>query len=279
MQPKSSSKPLPSKASLRIAEFPKGNDVWRIDWFGEVMFPDRARLSRHPSVNVYLSRIADPKALTDPAVLLSPHSTDPVEHQKQCTLSVGKLMLLRIGDLWQDQKLFTCPTYEQETFDGLQIDRDTSTLIKAGVSFDDGGFLLPLSEHPWHRRNTHSYCLKVSLPEGRCLVIPCLELIRFYFGSSSELLNMLFRPALEKKQLFKSCKLHPGSRFMSLELSDFVHPNSAEDIGRIASSAAALKAANLGLSSCLKEIAAEQRPFPQGIFPFEGVTNLAVSGK
>lgn len=279
MWPKNSPKPLPDKSSLRIGEFPKGNDVWRIDWFGEVQFPDRTRLSRHPSVNVYLSRVQNTQALTSSQAPLPQLAATPTEQQKQCTLSIGKLMLLRIGDLWQDQKPFAQPTYELETFHDLLIERGTSTLVKAGLSLEDGGFLLPLAEHPWHRRNTHSYCLRVSLPDGRSLIIPCLELVRFYFGSSSELLNQLFRPGLSKDGLCKSYKFNPSTRFMELELSDHIHSRSAADIGRIAGSAAAWRAANLGLTSCLKAIATSQGAFPQGIFPFEGITDLTVSGK
>jgi hypothetical protein len=27
--------------SLRIHAFPHGDDIWRIDWFGSIAFPDR----------------------------------------------------------------------------------------------------------------------------------------------------------------------------------------------------------------------------------------------
>jgi hypothetical protein len=34
------------------------------------------------------------------------------------------------------------------------------------------------------------------------MVVPCMELIRFYFGSSNPLLSRLFLPGLNRKKLF-----------------------------------------------------------------------------
>ena len=183
---------------LRITAFPIGNDIWRIDWFGSIAFPDRYSRQRHPSVLVYLSKVEAPEALAEPAVLLQPESTASAQYQTKRWVSVGTLMLLRIGDLWQNQTLIAHPSYEQETFEDLHIDHSHVTLVKAGVSLEDGIFLLPLAQHPWHLNNTHSYCTCVELPDDRRLVVPCMEMIRFYFGSSSELLSRLFTPPLTK---------------------------------------------------------------------------------
>lgn len=142
-------------------------------------------------MRVHLSRIADPARITDGAWLLSPAATGADAHQGHRYVSVGTTMLLRIGDLWRGQALFAKPEYELEEFRDIEIGRDTVSVVKAGSSFDDGTFLIPLGEHPWHRANTHSYCVKVQLADGRLLVVPAQELIRFYFGSSSGLLARL----------------------------------------------------------------------------------------
>lgn len=102
--------------------------------------------------------------------------------------------LLRIGDIWRDGRLEARPHYQLESFADLRIDDTTVHLIKAGLNLDDKGFLLPLSEHPSHMQCTHSYCVMVELPDNRRLIIPCVELIRFYFGSSSSLVTKLFLP-------------------------------------------------------------------------------------
>jgi hypothetical protein len=66
--------------SLRIQVFPQGDDIWRIDWFGPIAFPDRYSRQRHPSVLVYLSKVEAPDALEDPAALLQPDSTSSAHY-------------------------------------------------------------------------------------------------------------------------------------------------------------------------------------------------------
>jgi hypothetical protein len=61
---------------VSISTFPKGQTAWRIDWFGDIAFSDRAMRRKQPSVLVHLSRITDPQALIDPALLLNPEATD-----------------------------------------------------------------------------------------------------------------------------------------------------------------------------------------------------------
>ena len=262
----------------QIRTFPTGPGLWRIDWFGLVMFPDRAMRARQPSVLVYLSLVVAPNALTDPSVLLKPDAT-MARRQTKRWVSVGTLMLLRIGDIWSDQKPVASPDYESAVFEKLQISRETTDLIKAGVSLDKGLFLLPLGEHPWHGENTHSYCLRVQLPDGRSLVVPCMELIRFYFGSSSALLSRLFDSPLLKASLFSNVIFNPKTQWMSLDLAEGLPRASASDVARIAGSHTAWLAALRIVTSCLKASTAGQDIYPQAVFPFEGLTDLAATGK
>ncbi len=123
-------------------------------------------------------------------------------------LSIGTLPLLRIGDLWLNGQLKAQPEYELEEFQDIEIDKDSAHLIKAGLNPDDKGFLLPMSEHPWHMNCTQSYCVMLNLPDNRRLIIPCMELIRFYFGSSSNLITALFLPPLNRTSLYTKATLN-----------------------------------------------------------------------
>ncbi|MDE2275664.1 MAG: hypothetical protein KGK09_05160, partial [Burkholderiales bacterium] len=57
---------------LLISAFPRGADFWRIDWFGEIDFPDRMLRHTQPSVRVHLSKITDPRILADPSIRVDP---------------------------------------------------------------------------------------------------------------------------------------------------------------------------------------------------------------
>lgn len=88
-----------SKQAPRISVLPKGDDPWRVDWFGDIAFPDRTVRRKQPSVLLHLSRVTDPGFRDNPAALLLPQCTLPPKFQRRVWVSVGTLVLLRIGDI------------------------------------------------------------------------------------------------------------------------------------------------------------------------------------
>lgn len=110
----------------------------------------------------------------------------------------------------------------------------STAIVKAGLNLNNEGFLFPINEHPWHIQCTQSYCLMVQIPLHRRLIIPRVELARFYFGSSSGLIYRLFLPALFRDALFSSALLDPYSRRLLIDLADKMSGVSAADIGWIA---------------------------------------------
>lgn len=271
--------PSSSNESPRISVFPKGQTPWRIDWFGDIAFPDRSVRRKQPSVFLHLSRVTDSRFRDDPAVLLSAHSTASPNFQRRVWVSVGTLPLLRIGDVWRDGQLDVRPDYQLEEFTDIQIDQGTTTLIKAGLNLDEGGFLLPLSEHPWHMQCTQSYCVMVDLSDARRLIVPCMELVRFYFGSSSSLFTKLFLPPLARDSLYENAALNPRTGQLMLALVEKMSGASAADIGRLYLDPIAWRAAAHVGASILKASVANQAIYPQAFFPFEGRTTLVASGK
>ena len=141
---------LDSYAKLpKIEAFPKGPNFWRVDWFGDIAFPDRTVRRKQPSVFVHLSKVTDPTFLDDPAALMRPDAMAPARFQRKVWVSVGTLVLLRIGDIWQDGGLHSRPDYELEQFNGIKIDRNTTMRISAIV---DACFKLivdGVSAPPW----------------------------------------------------------------------------------------------------------------------------------
>ncbi|MBX3653623.1 MAG: hypothetical protein KF686_05515 [Ramlibacter sp.] len=175
--------------------------------------------------------------------------------------------------------LHSAPDYELETFQDVQIDRETATLVKAGIKLDDRAFLLPADEHPWHMGSTHSYCVLIDLPDNRRMVIPCLELIRFYFGSSSPLLAKLFLPPLERDSLYSHATFDRRTALLKLNLAEGMFGRSAADIGRIYGCQRAWSAAAMVGASMLKASIAGKSIHPQSWFPFEGKSTLVAAGK
>lgn len=187
--------------------------------------------------------------------------------------------MLRIGDIWHNGQLAAAPDYELEQFLDLEINSQNAVLVKAGLNLEEKGFLLPRTEHPWHMECTQSYCLMVELPLNRQLIIPCMELIRFYFGSSSNLLTKLFLPPLVRETLYSKPHFDKSSGRLSLQLAAGISGVSAADIGRMQMDPQAWRSAVHVGASLLKGSVSGQGAYPQAYFPFEGQTDLIVSGK
>jgi hypothetical protein len=190
-------------------------------------------------------------------------------------------MLVRIGDLWSEQRLVASPEHEVETFNNLRIDRVTTQLLKVGHSDEQGNFLLPAAEHPWHMANTHSYCVRVDLGDGRSLVVPSMELARFYFGSSSRLLAALFLPPFDPNKLYSGLRsVDFFDEDYELDLVDGVPEASGPDIARLAiSKPAANAAAMVGTSLLHARAQGAMDIYPKCVFPFEGTTTIKASGQ
>lgn len=260
---------------LKFPNFTPDDRLWRINWYGDVLFPGGMNTRSQPNIQVAISPVrVDP---TNNEEMLSSQATDSLMIQR--FFPVGMLPYVRVGDVWQNGERKYSPDYQREHFHGLNISRETSKLIKSGLPIDEI-FVLPLKQHPWHYLLTGSYCLSLEASEGIRLVIPAMELIRFYFGSSSELLHRLFMHDIKYETLWQHHHYAPYSGQLHLKLAKGLSGVSAADIGRIALSNQAMRAATRIRSSCQKDLlAGEKSVYPQTGFPFEGKTDLVVVGK
>lgn len=266
---------------LRIGAFPPGEAIWRVDWFGDLSYPARSQRSNQPSVTIWLSKVVGTRWSESQAVPLDPDFTRHKEriHRR---VALGTLVILRLGDLWRNQQLVARPQYEVEQFDDIDVVGDHHVeIIKAGLSMEDGSFVLPASEHPWHMGATHSYCAQVRMSDGRFMVIPALELARFYFGTSSALLVKLFSPEFTKDSICTGESMVTSERgpIAELSLAPGIPAASAHDVARLVFGTKSLARASLLSRSCLRASIARETIFPQCAFPFLGKTDLKVKGK
>lgn len=248
--------------------------VWRLDWFGECAYPGSVRRYAQPSIKVVLSPLRSD--LADHSAVIVPDNTD-YQHQHEAWAPVAALPMLAIGDLWQHGQQIASPDYQVESFKGLGINPETVSFVKAGLAIEEH-FLLPLSCHPWHRLHTQSYCVFVALDARRRLLVPCMEIIRFYFGSSSNFLQRLFTAPLAQENLWSSKRFNLATRHLHLVLANRLSGLSASDIGRIAESKFAWRAAAGIHASCQKASVHGHPVYPYTGFPFEGATDLVASG-
>lgn len=248
--------------------------VWRINWFGEVAYPGHVHRYTQPGLKVILSPLLCDHG--DSKSLMSPDCSNKWETH-EFWAPISSLPLLSIGSLWQNGKEIDVPQYQIKRFERLLIKDETATLIKAGLSLD-GNFLLPLNHHPWHKGATKSYCIMVVLPDSTRLIIPCLELIRFYFGSSGNLIQRLFTTPLVTNSLWAKKRYDEEKQHIHLVLADRMSGASAADIGRIAASKHAKRSAGSIFNSCQLASTQHECVHPYTRFPFAGKTDLLANG-
>lgn len=259
-------------SSPRLAFFPFDGNAWRIDWFGDVAYPNRRESYKQPAICVAISKVTQD-------IEGQFRCVNSYRSQRQIWAPVGLLPNFRIGDIWRNGLLHQQEVTPTEIFQGLDINRRSNRVVKAGISMKDRSFILPVKKHPWHMRHTPSHCLIVKLPDTRQLIIPCVELIRFYFGSSSSLLAALFTPPLIQNRLYSEAHYHPGSGRLRLKLALGISGYAASDIGRLHLDQHAWKAASEIGISLLAGSTLGGKAYPYTHFPFTGHTTLTVIGE
>ena len=242
---------------------------WRVDWFGEVAYQPNGQRRSQPVYRVLISPVLGDLSSTNIV-------TDDGD-QREVWLSIGTLPMVGVGDIWQDGERIAHPDYQQESF-GVHIANSWTDIIKAGMP-DDENFLLPLNEHRWHRGATQSYCVCISLGDGKRLIVPCMELIRFYFGTSSIVLHKLFTGPLREEMLWSEKSFDPATKHLHIKLAGRISGVSASDIGRIALSQDAWRSAAGICASCITATSQKRAAYPYTGFPFTGRTTLQVSGR
>lgn len=256
---------------LNILAFPRDDATWRLDWFGDVAY------QRHVRYKQPLIRIALSKVTLDANGSWDYQSKFPEQNSvAQAVVPIGLLPPLRIGTIWQAGSMVADPEYAVEGFEFI-ASHENIDLVKSGVPEGKRGFLLPFDTHPYHRAHTKSYCLRASLGDGRILIVPAMEAIRFYFGSSGTLLSRLFKAPFEEANLWTKATLDE-KRAAEIELAEGISGVSAADVARIAFSKAAHRAAKTIASSLLATSGKEEAAHPKMLFPFYGRTQMRVRG-
>ncbi len=82
--------PLQNNDSPLIYALPKGVNFWRIDWFGELAFPNRLMRRTQPSLLLHLSRVLDEKFQDAP---LSSLAADCHQCAAICVAAVRRIIM------------------------------------------------------------------------------------------------------------------------------------------------------------------------------------------
>lgn len=102
--------------------------------------------------------------------------------------------------------------------------------------------------------------------------------MRFYFGSSSNLLRLLVNSPLREESLWRGKHYDPDKRHLHLKLANGLSGMSAPDIGRIAGDAHSWKTAASIYANCVKATTQGETAYLHAGFPFQGETDVVAVG-
>jgi len=140
-------------------------------------------------------------------------------------------------------------------------------------------YLLPFTDFEGHREHTHAQCVRIAVDSRSMLVIPCMELIRFYFGASGSFLKRLFSGAFALDRLYSDARMNQKSRIANITLAPDLSGVAAATVARIAFCSQARSAASWIVNSGVATAANRHSYYPKTTFPFFGKTELTACGR
>lgn len=266
---------FPSRFKLKV--FPNDNRLWKIDWFGDLLPNPNAR--SEPLIELFIVPFKGIK--TSNEIL---KRKDSYDHEQTRKINVGLSLLpfLHLGTFWKNGFQHRAIFNERLNFKNLQISEETTCIINAEdfASVDKWKIYFPSIENC-----LQTNFLQIDYPEsdkGK-LLIPCYEIIRFYFAGSSHLTRRIFTGGI---------RANPNALFDESQTSIDETTGNARIIlrpqllgtdryavARLAFSKTANDSAWDIYSGVVKNIAHNNRRIVEATFPFVGGTNLQTHGK
>jgi hypothetical protein len=197
-------------------------------------------------------------------------------------IPIAILPQIRLGDVWQNGSFVDSAPLTRFLFQDLQIDEQTTEVLPSGLphssSSDSSSYVLPFNVFNVHRDHTRSWIARVQVDPGTVLVVPSLELFRFYFGATGSVLEGVMAGGDAEQRLYHAAYISRSSNAANLVLGMGMPAAAAPTVARIALDDEAKKAFFTFVKG--GRIAGLNRTDwqPRMGFPFTGKTDLTVDG-
>lgn len=204
------------------------------------------------------------------------------DDRQEIEIPIAILPHIRLGDVWKDGSFVESAPLTRLLLQDLLIDEQTTEVLPSGLPYSPPGgassYVLPFSLFNAHREHTRSWIARVQVDPGTVLVVPSLELFRFYFGATGSVLEGVMAGGDAEQRLYHAAYISRSSNAANLVLGMGMLAAAAPTVARIALDDEAKKA----FFTLIKggRIAGLNRTDwqPRMSFPFKGKTDLTVDG-
>lgn len=251
-----------SLQALPISDFPSGNKKYHIYWLGKLSLPPEM-LSQH-TVRVHLKD----------------RHNGYNDGEIHADVAVGYLPFLSVGSVWQNKHLVGYDG-SYATFK-VRFDRQNAKIINSG-EHKGSDYAIPPFDYGLGGRSRllETKCLSIKRRDDPyAILIPCWEIIRFYYAQSTALVDTIFSNTLELDDLRNpngTERYSPES--VRIRLRRYFTNIEAPLVARLVFSKYAFGRAKNIMASIERLIHNEKIPFPVAYPPFEGKTTIRVRGK
>lgn len=258
-----------------IMEFPTDGRFWRVDWLGALK--PNPEVTTEPFFQIVLSPFqSDPKSL--PHDELSSITVTNPDQQKVVEVGIGQLPFIEIGSIWRDRKHQGIYAGHREKFSNLPINDLTVRVISA-IHKEDGLNIIPYRHYRIGKAGAGSVLVAVEQNgDPYSILIPAMELIRFYYAVSSNLAHALFSGALQHNldSIINTDRTWYRAEDDRVFLGLRQHVTNEEGwvIARILHSKNAAESCRKIYDSAVKDMINKKYIHATSGFPFVGSTNL-----
>jgi len=206
------------------------------------------------------------------------------DHLQTIEVPVSFLSELRLGDIWKGGIRQSSDLLATELFKDLQIDGTTTTVAAIGEPLNKDTappikYAVPFSQYSAYSNHTSSFIARVRVNETTLLIVPSIEIIRFYFAHYGSFTKLMFSGGLDRSALRKGCTLSSQTGIANVVLPENVRRPAASAIARIAFDDAAGKAYSQLVKSGTLAALNSSHWYPKMGFPIAGSTNLQARGR
>ena len=174
----------------RIREFPADDRFWRVDWYGAVL--RNPNVPSEPYIQIVISPLVDPALINKSPKHLASVKSVTNDDRQTIRVGIGQLPLIKIGSLWKNGLCQSPVAGTEYTFRNLNISPDSLQVISATHEVN-GERLIPYHYYRFGGAGLNSKLIAINW-EGDPLgiLIPAVELIRFYYAVSSDMAHAVF---------------------------------------------------------------------------------------
>lgn len=259
----------------QIKEFPMDGKFWRVDWKGAVHpNPD---ITTEPLFQVVISPFfGNPSGIPGDR-RASVNQTD-VEQQKVINIGIGQLPLVSTGSIWRDGLCQEILAGKYEIIKNLIISPQTTRIITA-THKENGKNIIPYKSYRIGKAGAGSKLIAIERNgDPFALLIPVMELVRFYYAVSTNLAHAIFSGSLQHNpdsiiNVSRTYYRAEDDRFF-LGLRDHISDEEGWIIARILHSKEAFLSYCKIHDTVLKNTINNKFLHIESNFPFTGKTNL-----